>query len=124
MNSGFDFSYTSPNTQRNAFRTSFAGLRVIIKDTPLAVNDLSTTGLSFFASEGHTHALKEELLSSLTIGTKIYISNLAMRVARIDEDTSLIGCFFTKLSTQQERGLDKLIVEVQKRIIAQAKDSK
>jgi hypothetical protein len=119
-----DFDFTLPSDhegERRAYRTSVPGLeaRVAGKDGTFPVENVSAVGIAMHAA-GHAFTEGEVLKLDLLIQNRPYIPALPARVARRVED-GLVGCEFTALDFWQESRLDKLVLEVQKRIIAQRK---
>jgi hypothetical protein len=104
---------------RKAFRTQVPGLMVRIegRKEPFQVKDVSAGGFAFLDKdktfqEGRTHHV------DLLLKNKVFLKGLTARVMRV-LDNGLIGCNLEDLDKRQEARLDKLVLEVQKRLIAQ-----
>ncbi|NJB67188.1 c-di-GMP-binding flagellar brake protein YcgR [Desulfobaculum xiamenense] len=104
--------------QRRAFRTKIPGLEVILKPTEkrFTVLDLSAMGLAFKdATKGFTEG--EQLEFDLLLNKKLFLPELKARVMRV-LDNGIIGLNFENNDHRKEARLDKLVLEVQKRMIA------
>ncbi|HEU6437008.1 MAG TPA: PilZ domain-containing protein [Nitratidesulfovibrio sp.] len=119
-----DFNFTLPSDiegERRAYRTSVPGLAASVagKDGTFPVENVSAVGIAMHAP-GHAFAEGEDLRLDLLILGRPYITALPARVVRL-EGAALVGCEFTAPDFWQEARLDKLVLEVQKRMIAQRK---
>ena len=119
-----DFDFTLPSDhegERRAYRTSVPGLAASVagKDGTFPVDNVSAVGIALHAP-GHAFAEGENLRLDLLILGRPYITALPARVARLGEG-ALVGCEFTTPDFWQEARLDKLVLEVQKRMIARRK---
>lgn len=119
-----DFDFTLPSDiegERRAFRTSVPGLAASVagKDGTFPVENVSAVGIAMQAP-GHAFAEGEDLRVDLLIQGRPYITALPAKVARLGEG-GLVGCEFASPDFWQEARLDKLVLEVQKRMIAQRK---
>ncbi len=119
-----DFDFTLPSDvegERRAYRTSVPGLEASVagKDGTFPVENVSAVGIAMHVS-GHAFAEGENLRVDLLIQGKPYITALPAKVVRLGEG-SLVGCEFASPDFWQESRLDKLVLEVQKRMIAQRK---
>ncbi|MBG3876582.1 PilZ domain-containing protein [Desulfovibrio oxamicus] len=119
-----DFDFTLPSDvegERRAYRTSVPGLEASVagKDGTFPVENVSAVGIAMHAP-GHAFAEGEDLRVDLLIMGKPYITALPARVARLGEG-GLVGCELASPDFWQEARLDKLVLEVQKRMIAQRK---
>ncbi len=119
-----DFDFTLPSDhegERRAYRTSVPGLEASVtgKDGTFPVENVSAVGIALHAP-GHAFSEGENLRIDLLILGRPYITSLPARVARLG-GTGLVGCEFASPDFWQESRLDKLILEVQKRMIAQRK---
>ena len=116
-----DFDINMPEEEerlRKAFRTKVPGLSVRFpgKNRVLDVMDLSATGFAVLA-EDRPFKEGETVDAELLIKSKLFISGvkaLSMRVL----DNGIVGFNFVDLERQKQIKLDKLVLEVQKRIIA------
>lgn len=116
-----DFNFTLPSDvegERRAYRTSVPGLEASVagKDGTFPVENVSAVGLAMHAP-GHAFAEGENLRVDLLIMGRPYITALPAKVARLGEG-GLVGCEFASPDFWQESRLDKLVLEVQKRMIA------
>jgi hypothetical protein len=121
---GDDFSFVFPGdgkSKRGAYRVSFPGLaiRILGRNIPYAVIDLSATGLAY-RDEEQSFTLGQKIRLDLCVRDKIWVEGLAAKLVRI-RDNGMAACVFEDLTTDQERLLDKLTLEIQKRLIAYAK---
>lgn len=122
MADDLDFSIKAPKGgQRRAYRTKVPGLKAVVpaKEREFTVGDLSATGLSLHAAKG---VLKEgeTIVMDLFLNKKLFLSGIKARVMRILDDDSA-GCNFEAMGQRKEERLDKLVLEVQKRLIAMRK---
>ncbi len=104
---------------RKAFRTQVPGLMVRIKDRkePYQVKDVSAGGFAFL-DESRSFKEGAVLEVDLLLKTKLFLGGLKARVMRV-LDNGITGCNLEDLDPRQEARLDKLVLEVQKRLIAQ-----
>lgn len=107
--------------QRKAFRTRVPGFFVRIHDSGqiYAIKDLSATGFAIFDEskpfmEGETHVV------DLYLKKKPFLEGLQGRVMRVVPN-GIIGWNFEDMDRRQEMRLDKLVLEVQKRLIQMKK---
>ncbi len=122
-----DFSFTmagDDKQQRRAFRASVPGLEVYIpaRDARYKVGDLSALGLAFL-DESRSFKEGEALELDMFLNRKLFLSGLKLRVMRV-LDKGIIGCNFEAIDPRKEARLDKLVLEVQKRLIALRKAAK
>lgn len=116
---GFDLNIsTGPDDQlRKAFRTRVPGLSVRFPALKKVyeVKDLSATG---FAVLDQAKSFKEgqPLEAELLINKKLFLSGVNSVVMRV-LDNGIIGINFVELERQKQAKLDKLVLEVQKRLI-------
>jgi hypothetical protein len=117
----FEFTMDSQSTQRNAYRTRIPGLEAALVGTSEAypILDLSATGMSYLDPDKH-HGRGETLHLDLTIAKRIFLEDVVAKVMRVGDDGAT-GVAFDGLTRQKELRLDKLILEAQKRLIAQRK---
>ncbi len=113
----FSFSLDHEEGKRQAFRTHVPGLtcRVTDREEEYPVKDISATGLAFL-DEGKSFAEGEAFRLDLLIHHRVYIGDIKARVIRVLEN-GVTGAGFTELDRRQEVKLDKLVLEVQKRLI-------
>lgn len=115
----YSISFSEGGGSRSAFRTVIPGLKIVLESgEACAVQDISSGGLGFSYQEEHQFAAGTILRISLWVADRLYIEQLQMSVVRYTS-AKTVACRFVELSRQQEIRLDKLILEMQKRIIAQ-----
>jgi c-di-GMP-binding flagellar brake protein YcgR len=122
MADDLDFTMKTPQGgQRRAFRTKVPGLRAVVpaKNLQFDVGDLSATGLSLDSQEGQLRE-GEGFEFDLFLNNKLFLSGIKARVMRILEG-GRAGCNFETMDQRKEERLDKLVLEVQKRLIAMRK---
>lgn len=104
--------------QRRAFRTKIPGLEVVLRatDRRFVALDLSAMGLAFKdETKGFTEG--EQLEFDLLLNKKLFLPEMKARVMRV-LDNGIIGVNFEANDYRKEARLDKLVLEVQKRMIA------
>ena len=118
---GFDIEISTgggDDTLRKAFRTKVPGLNVRFPALKKVyeVKDLSATGFAILEPE---KVFKEgqTLDAELLIKTKLFLKDVPCIVMRV-LDNGIIGINFVDLERQKQAKLDKLVLEVQKRLIA------
>lgn len=116
-----DFEITIPEgeeTLRKAFRTKVPGLsaRFPALDKTMDVMDLSATGFAVMDSE-KVFKENQTLEIELLIKDKLFLRSMNACVMRV-LDNGIVGMNFADLDRQQQIKLDKLVLEVQKRLIA------
>lgn len=118
------FSVAGDDSQRRAFRAKIPGLKVVVpaKNKGYDVVDLSAMGLAF---RDETRDFKENVIITfdLCLNDKVFLSELTARVMRV-LGNGLIGCNFEGNDHRKEARLDKLVLEVQKRLIALRKKAR
>ncbi|BBD08102.1 PilZ domain-containing protein [Desulfovibrio ferrophilus] len=124
--SDLDFSIGADDggSQRRAFRAKIPGVAVYvpIRKETFDVADLSAMGLAFMDSaKGFTEGQVIEF--DLLINKKVFLNKLTAKVMRV-LDKGIIGCNFEGVDHRKEVKLDKLVLEVQKRLIAIKKKSR
>ncbi|SKA73580.1 PilZ domain-containing protein [Desulfobaculum bizertense] len=104
--------------QRKAFRTRIPGLEISLKATgeSFVVLDLSATGLAF-RKPRNDFRKDTRLEFDLLLNKKLFIPGLKADIMRVCAD-GLVGLGFADNDRRQEARLDKLVLEVQKRMIA------
>ncbi len=121
-NSRFAFTMDEDGqTQRHAYRTNVHGIEVRLNrgNNIYKVVDLSVTGCAFqmpkkILAEGHILTLQME------VRQRIILADIRARVIR-STDRGIVACNFVDLTERQEYSLDKLVLEIQKRIIEVSK---
>lgn len=116
-----EFNISLPEEEerlRKAFRTKVPGLTVRFTepDRVLDVLDLSATGFAVM-DKGKTFSENEDLQVDLLIKNKLFLSGLDARVMRVI-DNGVVGLNFVDMERKKQIKLDKLVLEVQKRLIA------
>lgn len=115
----FSLTETSP-VQRSAFRAMVRGLFAHIDNSALyEVHDISACGCSL-AMPLHAYTLNQIINIDLRAGKKLLVAGLKAKIVRLMPNDK-VACAFIDLTLQQEFTLDKLILEIQKRKIAQRK---
>ena len=113
----FDFSIDGEDRPRRAFRARVAGLgaRVHAHDRVYPVKDVSATGLALL-DETRAFRQGESLVLDLEIHQRPFLKNLPVKVVRVLEG-GIVGLDFGQLDRRMEARLDKLVLEIQKRLI-------
>lgn len=111
-----DISFDS-SSARGAFRTCLPGLALRIEGYPstYSVKDFSVNGLAFLAGED-SFEVEQQFVVDFVLGKKELLTGLEIKVVR-DIGKGLMGCIYIDLDKYQEARLDKLVLEVQKRMI-------
>ena len=115
----FDFKSPSGNTERrSAYRTRVPGLAVVVcdKDHRFSVRDLSVTGVAIDVQEADHTVLDGTTVDLMLLETPV-LKGVRLESVRLFEKRFL-ACRFRGLTRRQEANLDKLVLEVQKRIIS------
>ncbi len=107
--------------QRHAYRANVHGINVRLNNgkTTYKVVDISVSGCAFqmpqkFLAEGN------EFILQLEVSNRVILAGLRAKVIR-SLGNGLVACNFINLSERQEVALDKLVLEIQKRIIEVSK---
>jgi len=118
-NMDFEIKMDGDDKLRQAFRTRVPGLdvRVITQNGPqdFPVNDISATGFAF-ADSPRKYSSGMVFSFDLLLGKRLFLGDLKGKVMRV-LDKGIIGCNFMEMERRQEIKLDKLVLEVQKRLI-------
>lgn len=119
-----DFKLEIPDgdNQRGAFRTRIPGLKAKLQETGVSfdVKDLSATGIALLATVESRLKEGATVTADLMIAGKPVLIGLKSKIVRrINQD--ILACQFVELDRRQEARLDKLVLEFQKRMIAQRK---
>lgn len=114
----FDFSIGGDESARRAYRAQVPGLEGWIKEKQQGypVQDISATGFALVVQNGSIKQ-GEILQMDLLLSKRLYIGEIPCQVVRV-LNNGLVGFDFLQLDRRQEARLDKLVLEVQKRIIA------
>ncbi|WP_147821804.1 PilZ domain-containing protein [Salidesulfovibrio onnuriiensis] len=104
--------------QRQAFRTKVPGFNARFEgfSGEFSVKDLSATG---FAITDDAGVFKEgvDLLATLMLKEKVFLGKVQVKVMRV-VGNGIVGMNFQNIDRRQQIKLDKLVLEVQKRLIA------
>ncbi|MDR3641377.1 MAG: PilZ domain-containing protein [Humidesulfovibrio sp.] len=115
----FDIKLDGDDMLRQAFRTRVPGLdvRVITQNGPqdFSVRDISATGFAF-SDKPRAYSLGMIFSFDLLLNKRLFLGDLKGKVIRL-LDQGVIGCNFEAMERRQEIKLDKLVLEVQKRLI-------
>ncbi len=102
---------------RSTYRTSFPGLTVQLKSGENAqVKNISAGGIGFISYRGSCVEGETQRLN-IYISGRPFITNVKGKFIRIYPD-GFVACSFVELSRQHELKLDKLVLEMQKKMIA------
>lgn len=114
----FDINLPDEDKQRQAFRTKVPGFNARFEGVQgeFPVKDLSATG---FAISDETQAFAEgkDYVVTLLLKEKTFIAKVDTRAMRV-MGNGLVGFNFQNIDRRQQIKLDKLVLEVQKRLIA------
>ncbi len=107
------------STPRKAYRVSIPGLKVRINDSSNEHQalDISSGGVDFSFDIQSNPKLEhqQEITLSLIIRNRVFLENLKARVVKTGE--TFAACEFLDIPLRQEALLDKLVLEVQKKMI-------
>ncbi|AAS96700.1 PilZ domain-containing protein [Nitratidesulfovibrio vulgaris] len=116
----FDFSLPTTHGARQAYRALVQGVAAVVPSHGLyAVRDISALGLALLAP-CDAFVDGEHFRLDLFVDGEPYIEGLLAHVVRRC-DAGLVACSFDGPNRAQEEHLDKLVLEVQKRQIAERK---
>lgn len=116
----FSLTETSP-VQRSAYRAMVRGLFAQIDDgSRYEVNDISACGCSM-SMPLHAYTVGHTMKMDLMVGKKVLVAALQSRIVRLMPNDK-VACAFNDVTLHQEFTLDKLILEIQKRKIAQRRN--
>lgn len=123
-----DFDVRLPNDDdqlRKAFRTRVPGLFIRITESgrEYQVKDLSASGFAILEEERTRFKEGQTFLFDLLLAKKLFLTQITGKIMRV-LDNGIIGCNFAGLDRRQEMKLDKLVLEVQKRLIELRKAKK
>lgn len=115
----FDFTLYGDPGKRAAYRINASGLKVRLVGYAnlYSVKNVSATGL-LMARENSGAIIPragEKLILDLLIRDKVYLSSLNATVVRVDNGQ--VSLQFTDIDRRQEEAMDKLILELQKKLI-------
>jgi len=124
MAEDISFTVAGDDSQRRAFRAKVPGLKVVVpaRNAGYDVMDLSAMGLAF---KDDAKSFKENTIITfdLYLNDKVFLAELTARVMRMLPN-GLVGCNFEGNDHRKEARLDKLVLEVQKRLIALRKKAR
>ncbi len=107
--------------QRLAYRTAVHGIEARIAGKQVQpVVDISVSGCAFQISNGFATHEGDVFPIQLEVKGRAIITNLRAKVIRITP-RGVAACNFVNLGERQEYALDKLVLEIQKRIIEKKK---
>lgn len=118
-----DFDIQMPGEDdklRQAYRTRVPGLDIRVtsergvQDFPIL--DISASGFAF-GDNPRFYSSGQELQVQLLLAKRLFLDDVKAKVMRVITEKGIIGCVFTGLDRRQEIKLDKLVLEVQKRLI-------
>ena len=116
----FEIKVDDEDKLRQAYRTRVPGLdvRVITKSGPqdFPVSDISASGFAF-ADNPRGYSSGMTFSFDLLLNKKLFLGDLKGKVMRVITEKGIIGCNFDGMERRQEIKLDKLVLEVQKRLI-------
>ncbi len=117
-NTNFDFTLREVNSNRHAFRAHVYGIEVRVNKGKEAYTlmDVSVSGCSFKVP-AMLYNPKDVLFLQLEVRGRVILTGIEARVVRIISE-DIVACTFKGLTSKQEYALDKLVLEIQKRIIA------
>lgn len=114
----FDINFgDNEERARQAFRTRVPGLEVRFHDSDRAfgIKDISASGFAIMDDSGFFKAGEHHDVS-LYLNRKLFLGHAMVTVVR-SLDNGIVGLTFDELKRQQALKLDKLVLEVQKRLI-------
>jgi len=113
----FDFHIEGEDRPRRAFRARVVGLgaRVHVHERVYPVKDVSATGLALL-DETRQFRQGESLVLDLEIHERTFLKDIPVKVVRVLEN-GIVGLDFMNLDRRMEARLDKLVLEIQKRLI-------
>ncbi len=124
-----DFDIKMPGDDeklRQAFRTRVPGLDVRLMTKAgvqeFQIRDISSTGFAF-ADSPRGYSSGQELVVDILLAKRLFLGDIKAKVMRV-LDNGIIGCNFAGMDRRQEIKLDKLVLEVQKRLIELRKAKK
>ncbi len=123
-----DITFKAPDEKaggRSTFRARVPGLGVRVQELgqAFAVTDLSAGGFAL-ESDGKPFSLGQKFTVELLIKDQVYVTGLLSVVRRIIPAQLVVGFSFEPMDRRQEARLDKLVLEVQKRMIDMRKAKK
>ncbi len=117
--SNFDFTLgIDEEPQRHSYRAHVYGIEVRLDRGEESYNlmDISISGCAFRAPE-NVFDVGDQLCLRVEVKGRVILAGIEARVVRF-LDNDIVACAFDALTQKQEYTLDKLVLEIQKRIIA------
>jgi len=119
-----DYSFIFPGeseSKRQAYRVAVRGLSIRIdgREEVCPVVDVSATGLAF-VDRKQSLSLGENIRLDLYIKNRVWQEKIAAKIVRI-WNQGMTACVFEHMTKYQEQSMDKLTLEIQKRLIDQRK---
>ncbi|MFN2268923.1 MAG: PilZ domain-containing protein [Desulfonatronovibrio sp.] len=109
----------SSSSPRKAYRVSIPNLKIKIKDRPgeFEALDISAGGVAFSIKENDNPGLEagQEIEISLVIKERVFLQELQGKIVKVTD--TFAACEFGDIPLKQEALLDKLVLEVQKKMI-------
>lgn len=116
---GFELEVSTSGDEqlRKAFRTKVPGLTAhfIAQEKTFEVKDLSATGFAVLELKSGLEE-RQHIECDLLINNKLFLGGVKAEIRRVLEN-GIIGINFVELTRKQQGKLDKLVLEVQKRLI-------
>ncbi len=122
----FDFSFPGADEHgRRAYRTYVPGLEAYVHERGrgFVIKDLSAFGMGIQVQDKDRFSVNETFTFDLMLNKKLFLSGIRAKVMRIAAD-KLAGCSFEAMDKRMEARLDKLVLEVQKRLISLRKEQR
>lgn len=122
MSNEFSFTYSNEDNDRNTYRVTVTNLKFKENDTGEVFQVLNLSAGGFCIKQWDREpqlAPGDRLTGDLLLNGKVYVGSLIVRVVRISND--LLGCEFVELDYRDEIRLDKLVLEIQKKLISRKK---
>lgn len=115
-----DFKISLPDAEeklRRAFRTRVPGLTVKFLELGITtpIKDISATGFAVDGGPGMKEGMQYTV--RLLLNDKLFLGDVRSTVIRV-VGNGIVGLNFEELDRKQQQRLDKLVLEVQKRLIA------
>lgn len=120
----FDIRFDGEESLRKAFRTRVPGLKATFVETGTVfeIKDVSASG--FAVQDQHRRFAENEVHDvHVHLGESLFLKSVKAQVMRV-LDNGIVGLNFLDLDRRQTMRLDKLVLEVQKRLIAMRKARK
>lgn len=117
-----DFDFSIPDdmlSSRKAFRARIPGLEIYVDKhgAKYPIKDISALGMAILDPKKNSFREGEIFEFDLYLNKKLFAGELFAKVKRI-LNNGVVGCSFEGMDSKQEQILDKLVLEVQKRLIA------